>query len=65
MLLLGNLLKVIAVGKMEINIIIRGKELILKIYNIALVPRAITSLLSEDQLKREDIKIMENKLIMR
>ena len=48
MLLLDNLLKVIAVGRMEINIVIEGKELILEIYNVALVPGAIISLLSED-----------------
>ena len=65
MLLLGNLLKVIAVGRIKINVIIGGKELILEIYNVVLVPRAIISLLSEDQLKRKGIKIMRNKLIMR
>ena len=48
MLLLGNLLKVITVGRIKINVIIRGKELILGIYNVALVPGAIISLLSED-----------------
>ena len=47
-LLLDNLLKVIAVGKIKINVVIGGKELILEIYNIAFVFRAITSLLSED-----------------
>ena len=29
------------------------------------MPEVITSLLSEDQLKREDVKIMKNKLTMR
>ena len=48
MLLLGNLLKVITVGRMEINVVIGDKELTLKIHDVALVPRAITSLLSED-----------------
>ena len=58
-------MKVITVGRIKINVIIKDKELILKIYNVALMPEAIISLLSEDQLKREDIKIIGNKLIMR
>ena len=65
MLLLGNLLKVTTVNKIKINIIIKDKELTLEIYNVALIPKAITSLLLEDQLKREDIKIMGNKLTIR
>ena len=48
MLLLDNLLKVIAVGRIKINIIIRDKELTLGIYNVALVFEAIISLLLKD-----------------
>ena len=48
MLLLGNLLKVTTVNKIKINIIIKDKELTLEIYNVALIPKAITSLLLED-----------------
>ena len=58
-------MKIIAVGRIEINIVIKGKELILEIYNIALVPGAIISLLSEDQLKREGVEIIGNKLTIR
>ena len=58
-------MKVIAVSKIKINVVIGGKELILKIYNVALIPGAIISLLSEDQLKRKGVKIIKNKLIMR
>ena len=48
MLSLGNLLKVTAVGRMEINVVIGDKELTLGIHDVALVPGAITSLLLED-----------------
>ena len=65
MLSLGNLLKVTAIGKIKINVVIGDKELILGIYNVALIPGAIISLLLEDQLKREGVKIMKNKLIIR
>ena len=64
MLSLGNLLKVVAIRRIEINVNIGDKKLILGIHDVALVPEIITSLLSEDQLKREGIKLMGNKLII-
>ena len=64
MLLLGNLLKVVRIGQIEININIGDKQLILEIYDVALVPGAIISLFLKDQLKREGIELIGNKLIM-
>ena len=41
-------MKVIAVGRIEINVVIGDKELILGIYDVALVLGVIISLLLED-----------------